>query len=603
MQVLKRIFSYVRPYWRWAAATYAALLLATGLSLVVPWILRSVIDVGLTSGEYRYLVNAALTIIGLAVVRSVFSFLQLYGAQRIAFSIAYDMRNQLYDKIQHLPFAYHDKAQTGELISRATSDVEQIMNFTGDGVMSLLSIFVLFTTAIILMYSIDARLAIIALIPVIALVGVSLRFGLGMRHVWKIVQEQMAVMSTIMQETLQGIRVVKAFAREPFEIQRFHEEHKEYNNRRGLIIQRWATNFPLMTFTIALSTALILWFGGREVISGQLTVGTLVAFNTYLVMLAQPTQRLGFLVDRVSQAIASGTRFFEIIDAPSSIQDAPDAHDIGPIQGHVVFDHVSFAYGDSPVLKGISFEARPNQVVALMGLTGSGKSSIINLIPRFYDPTEGRVLIDGQDIRQVTLASLRRQIGLVLQDTFLFSSTIGENIAYGNPEATQEEIVAAAKAAGAHDFITYFPDGYETEVGERGLTLSGGQRQRLAIARALVLNPRILVLDDATSSVDPATEFEIQQALARLMQGRTTFVIAQRLLTLKNADQILVLDQGTIVQAGRHEELLQQPGLYRHIYDLQLRDQEETAAADKPRRVNRTLELATNYGDRGRRSG
>ncbi len=601
MQVLKRIFGYVRPYWRWAAATYAALLLATGLSLVVPWILRSVIDVGLTSGEYRYLVNAALTIIGLAVVRAVFSFLQLYGAQRIAFSIAYDMRNQLYNKIQHLPFAYHDKAQTGELISRATSDVEQIMNFTGDGVMSLLSIFVLFTTAIVLMYSIDARLALIALVPVIALVGVSLRFGLGMRYVWKIVQEQMAVMSTIMQETLQGIRVVKAFAREPFEIERFHAEHKEYNNRRGLIIQRWATNFPLMTFTIALSTALILWFGGREVISGQLTVGTLVAFNTYLVMLAQPTQRLGFLVDRVSQAIASGTRFFEIIDAPSSIEDAPDARDIAPIQGHVVFDHVSFAYGDNAVLKDISFEARPNQVVALMGLTGSGKSSIINLIPRFYDPTEGRVLVDDQDIRAVTLASLRRQIGLVLQDTFLFSSTIGENIAYGNPDATQEEIVAAAKAAGAHDFISSFPDGYDTEVGERGLNLSGGQRQRLAIARALVLNPRILVLDDATSSVDAATEFEIQQALSRLMQGRTTFVIAQRLLTLKNADQILVLDQGTIVQRGRHEELLQQPGLYRHIYDLQLRDQEETAAADKPRRVNRSLELASQYGDRGRR--
>lgn len=602
MVTLQRLFGYIRPYWRWAVATYGALLLATALSLTVPWIIRGVIDQGLVEGNFNLLINASMTILVVAAVRSVFSFLQLYGAERISFNIAYDMRNQLYDKVQRLPFSFHDKAQTGELISRATSDIEQIMRFTGEGTMSLISIFVLFTIAIALMISVNAMLALIALLPVVLLVVVSMRFGLGMRAIWTSVQEQSAVLSALLQETLQGIRVVKAFAREPYEIERFHKQHQEYNDRRDWVVRRWASNFPLMTLTVAISTALILWFGGQMVIDGTMTVGTLVAFNTYLVMLAQPTQRLGFLVDRVSQAIASGNRLFEILDKPSDITDAPDAQPMGVIQGNVVFEHVSFAYGNNSVLHDVSFVAKPNQVVALMGLTGSGKSSIINLLPRFYDPTEGRVVIDGHDIRTVTLESLRRQIGLVLQDTFLFSATIRENIAYGRPEATLDEVIAAATAADAHDFIGQLADGYDTEVGERGLTLSGGQRQRLAIARALVLDPRILVLDDATSSVDAATEHEIQQALARLMRGRTTFVIAQRLLTLKNADQILVLDQGRIVQRGRHEELLAQPGLYRRIYDLQLRDQEEVAgAATIGRRLTQASELASGYGDRGRR--
>jgi ATP-binding cassette subfamily B protein len=392
-----------------------------------------------------------------------------------------------------------------------------------------------------------------------------------------------------------------------------------YNEGRLDIIRAWSMNFPAMTLLVAISTAFILWFGGRMVIAGDLTVGTLVAFNTYLVMLAFPAQRLGFVVDRVSQALASSQRVFAILDTPSEVTDAPDAVELGPIEGYVAFEDVSFAYRESrpdpsnpgglqatgdygpPVLSGVTFKTQPNQIIALMGLTGSGKSSIINLIPRFYDPTAGRVTIDGHDLRDAQLESLRRQIGLVLQDSFLFSATIRENIAYGRPDATDEEIIAAAAAADAHSFISTLPDGYETEVGERGLTLSGGQRQRLSIARALLMNPRILILDDATSSVDPATEYEIQQALARLMQGRNTFVIAQRLLTLKNADQILVLDQGRSVQQGRHEELLQQPGLYRQIYDLQLRDQEETANAGARRVVPNAPELAAGYGPRGRK--
>ncbi len=622
MHILRRLLGYIRPYRGWTVITYAAMFIAIGLNLAVPWVIRGVIDRGLADQDFRVLVYAGALILGLAAVRSVFSFLQLYGAERLSQSIAYDMRNQLYNKIQRLPFAFHDRTQTGELMSRATSDVEQIMRFTGQGAMDLISIAVLFVATIALMFSVNAQLAAIALLPIPFLVFISLRFGLGMRPLWQKSQEQTAVLSTTLQENLSGIRVVKAFAREQYETDRFHTQHVAYNKVRQDIIAAWSANFPALTLTVAVSTGLILWFGGRMVIDGAMTVGTLVAFNAYLVMLAFPTQRLGFVVDRVAQALASGKRVFDILDTPAEIVEPPDAYDLGTVQGYVTFEHVSFAYRETRdneegtvdlhdrgelglrVLHDVSFEAEPNQIVALMGLTGSGKSSIINLIPRFYDPTAGRVLIDGHDIREVQLESLRRQIGIVLQDTFLFSATARENIAYGRPDATMDEIIAAAKAAGANDFLAGFPDGYETEVGERGVSLSGGQRQRLAIARALLMDPRILILDDATSSVDPATEFEIQQALGRLMHGRTTFVIAQRLLTLKNADQILVLDQGRIVQRGRHEELVRQPGLYRQIYDLQLRDQEETASTDAQghRVVHASLDLASGYGSRGRRN-
>ena len=604
MSILRRLLGYVRPYARLATYTYASMLAATALALTVPWILRAVIDRGLQDNDFRVIVAAAVLIVVLVIVRAGFSFVQLYGAERLSQDIAYDMRTQLYNKLQFLSFAYHDRTQTGELMSRATSDVEQIMRFTGQGAMDLIGIIVLFVATVVLLFSVDARLAFIALLPIPFLVVVSLRFGLGMRPLWQAAQERTAVLSTTLQENLTGIRVVKAFAREPYETERFNQQHIHFNEKRQEIVRTWSTYFPALTLIIATSTALILWFGGRMVIDGTLTVGTLVAFNAYLVMLAMPTQRLGFVVDRVSQALASGERVFQILDTPSDVTDAPDAVEMPPIQGYVEFDAVSFGYDDVPVLKDVSFRSEPNQMVALMGLTGSGKSSIINLIPRFYDPIQGAVRIDGRDIRGVLLTSLRQQIGLVLQDTFLFSATIEENIAYGRPEASRDDIIAAARAAGAHDFIMRLLDGYETEVGERGVTLSGGQRQRLAIARALLMDPRILILDDATSSVDPATEHEIQQALARLMRGRTTFVIAQRLLTLKNADQILVLDQGRIVQRGTHAELLAQPGLYRTIYDLQLRDQEETADADgQPRRLYVPSELAAGYGDRGRRQG
>ena len=396
------------------------------------------------------------------------------------------------------------------------------------------------------------------------------------------------------------MRVVKAFAREPFEIEKFDADAQAMMARRLAVLRLFALAMPLMSFLLTLSTAIVLLYGGRRVIAGELSLGSLVAFNSYLLMLGQPTQRLGWLVNQAAGAVASGGRIFETLDTPSAIEEKPNAVELPTLRGEVRFDDVRFAYAATPsygamangngrvdgrsdgsrareALRGITFEARPNQIVALIGTIGSGKTTIVNLIPRFYDVTGGRVLVDGYDVRDVTLRSLRRQIGIVLQNTFLFSATIKENIAYGRPDASIDEIVAAAEAAHAHEFITSFEGGYDTVIGERGVTLSGGQRQRVAIARALLMDPRILILDDATSSVDTQTEYLIQQALRNLMQGRTTFIIAQRLSTLKSADQILVVHKGIVVEQGTHWELLELGGRYREIYDLQLRDQEEQA--------------------------
>jgi ATP-binding cassette, subfamily B, multidrug efflux pump len=422
-------------------------------------------------------------------------------------------------------------------------------------------------------------LALVALIPMPILLAATLRFGNVVRPMFKSIQEQMGLLSTVMQESLTGIRLVKSFAREPYELEKFDKANSEWFNLRYHLIQVWANNWPFFTFTLAISIFLLLWFGGPRAIAGEVTVGSLFALIFYVLMLNGPVQRLGFLVNLAATAGASASRVYEIIDTPNDVAEKPGALKLDQVDGRVTFENVTFGYEkEQPVLQDVTFEVEPGETVALIGPTGSGKSTVTNLIPRFYDPVAGRVLVDGHDVRDVELASLRRQMGTVLQDPLLFSATIAENIAYGRPEASEEEIVAAAQAARAHDFIESFPDGYQTRVGERGVTLSGGQKQRIAIARALLPNPRILILDDSTSSVDTETEHLIQQALAVLMEGRTTFVIAQRLLTLKKADVILVLDHGRIVERGNHQELLQSGGLYRRIYDLQLKDQEEFVA-------------------------
>jgi ATP-binding cassette, subfamily B, multidrug efflux pump len=459
-------------------------------------------------------------------------------------------------------------------MSRAIGDISKVQQFIGEGLLEAVNIPLLFGAVAVTLVAIDARLALVVLAPLVVLLAVTTRFGRVIEPRFKAVQDQEGVLSTRAQENFTGARVVRAFAREPWETERFRAANDEFYHRRIAVVSAFADYFPAMTGIVAFGMVLLLWFGGRQVLAGTITVGTLVSFQFWLVMLAGPTQNLGFLVNRAGEAVASARRFFEVIDTPSATAERPDAVALGPLAGRVDFEQVSFAYGDRPVLHDISFTAEPNQVVALFGPTGSGKTSVVNLIPRFYDVAAGAVRVDGVDVRDVTLDSLRGQVAMVLQDTFLFSATIRDNIAYGRLDADDAAVVAAARAARAHEFIVALPDGYDTLIGERGVTLSGGQRQRIAIARALVTQPRILILDDAMSAVDTHTEHEIRTALAELMRGRTTFVIAQRLLTLKRADQILVLDGGRIVERGTHDELVAAGGLYARIYDVQLRDQE-----------------------------
>lgn len=577
--IYSRLLSYLRPYWKQVLLAYGGMLAATLLNLFVPQLIKDAIDRGVNAGISRPLFIAGGIILTIALVRGVAGFCELFFGEWLTHRVAYDLRNQYYDRVQNLPFAFHDQAHTGDLMSRATSDIGETERFIGVGMMGLFATNLMLLGVMVAMFLENWQLALLALLPMPVLVYSTLRFGHIVRDMSRIVQTQVGAISKTMQESLTGIRVVKAFAREPYELEKFDKENSQWLSDRYDLILQWANHWPFFTFLVAASIFLLLWFGGPRALSGEITVGSLFALISYVLMLSGPVQRLGFLVNLAASAGASASRVFEIVDMPNEVGDRPGAIDLERIHGAVTFEHVSFGYHHSQrILHDVSFHVSPGQTIALIGPTGSGKSTITNLIPRFYEPSHGRVLVDGHDVRDVTAHSLRRHIGIVLQEPFLFSQTIAENIAYGKPDASLEEIVAAARAARAHEFIQGFPDGYETRVGERGVTLSGGQKQRIAIARALLADPRILILDDSTSSVDTETEHLIQQALNTLMAGRTTFIIAQRLLTLKNADCILVLDEGRIVERGTHEELLTRAGLYRQIYDLQLRDQEEFVA-------------------------
>lgn len=577
--VYRRLLGYLKPHWKQVVLAYTSMVAVTLLNLLVPQIIKDAIDRGLAAGVPSALFVAGGVILIIALLRGLAGFGQRYYGLWLTYRFAYDIRNEFYQRMQALPFAFHDRTQSGDLMSRVTNDITETERFVGIGLMDLMAVVLLLLGVIVAMYLEDSRLAILALAPVPVLIGATIRFGGIVRPRFKEIQEQMGVLSSTMQESLTGIRVVKAFAREPHELQKFDRENEEWFDRRYTLIQTWANNWPFFTFLLAISIFLLLWFGGPRALAGELTVGTLFAMISYVLMLNGPVQRLGFLVNLAATAGASASRAFEIIDTPDEITDADDAVRLRAVRGEVIFDSVGFSYEHGQrILHQVSFHARPGESIALIGPTGSGKSTLINLLPRFYEVSEGRILVDRQDIRDVTQKSLRRHIGTVMQDSFLFSTTIAENIAYGRPGASEQEIEEAAQAARAHEFIMSFPEGYATRVGERGVTLSGGQKQRVAIARALLTDPRILILDDSLSNVDTETEHLIQEALAVLMEGRTTFIIAQRLVTLKNADRILVLDEGRIVQRGRHDELLAEGGLYKQIYDLQLRDQEEFRA-------------------------
>ncbi len=577
MKSLLKIAPYLRRFAPAALLSLTCLLLLTAAELALPTIIRQVIDVGLARKEIDFLIVSATAILGIGIVRAGLIFGQRYLSEWIAAHVGYDLRNRLYDHIQDLPFSYHDHSQAGQLISRCIEDVRAVERFAGFGLAEVVRLVILLAGVVTLLFIQQPLLAAIALLPMIPMVLVTTNFGKRVGGYFFDVDVALGDLSTRVQENVNGAQVVRAFAREPYEIQRFSKANQMLYKARIIVNSEFAKVMPTTQLLVTLGTILILWFGGNLVLRGQMTVGEVVAFNGYLLLLAMPAQQMAWLVNAAGEAAAGIQRTSEILDLQPEIQTPPDAVQLPTLSGRVEFRGVDFKYRDQvePALEGINLAVEPNQLIALIGPTGSGKSSLINLIPRFYDPSAGSVLVDGIDVRHVELQSLRKQIGIVLQTSLLFSATVAENIAYGQPGAAQEQIEAAAQAAQAHDFILELPEGYQTVVGEKGITLSGGQRQRIAIARALLLDPRILILDDSTSSVDTETERLIQRALDELMEGRTTFVIAHRLSTIRRADLIAVMDQGRIVERGTHQELLKRSGLYRQIYELQLKSQEE----------------------------
>jgi ATP-binding cassette subfamily B protein len=567
---------YMRAYLWQESLAYICMLGIAAVNLLIPSETGRIVDNGIVAANRAYLASGVLLVLLLSLGRGVMVFLQSYFTETVAQGIAYDQRNQLYQKLQRLSFSYYDRAETGQLLARATSDVELIRRITGRGLLQMVSASVTAIGTAAVLISINPLLAAISLAAMPLYVWVVQRYARQMRPLTTAAQNQLGKLTARLEQSLKGLAVVRAFAQERAEEQRFWQDNTVLYQANLKMVHMDATRQPLIRLLADFSTVLLLWAGGYFVMSGKLTIGELVAFNAYLVNLVQPLRRFGTLASALSSSIAGADRVFEILDLPEEVQQAPDAEPLPEIQGHVQFSNVSFGYlRQTPVLQDISFEVQPGSIVAILGPTGSGKSTIINLLLRFYDCTAGCVCVDGRDVRRVTLDSLRRQIGTVLQETMLLSGTVRSNIAFGRPEATQAEIEAAARAAAAHDFITQLPQGYDTLVGEKGVMLSGGQRQRIAIARAILKNPRILVLDDATSSVDSETEHEIQAALWQLMQGqdgrgRTSFIIAHRVSTVRQADLILVLDKGRLIDKGQHEELLGRCGLYADIYYGQL---------------------------------
>lgn len=586
MSTYIRLYSLALRYRLRVGLAFLCVIGAGAFLLITPRLLAWAIDFGIrVQHEQRYMVLliAALAIFGAAGLRSVSAYGQQYLGQWLAQRVSYDLRNSIYDRLQRLSFAYHDSHQTGQLMSRATQDVEATQRFIQMGVLRGSYLVLVTIGTLVLMTISNWRLALVTS-PFLLVIAVSSGiFTTLLRGTWSRVQEGLARLTIVLQENLSGARVVKSFGREELEIAKFTREAESLFQASYDSTKLQSISVPTMAAIWMFGMAATIVFGGHEIAAGRLTEGGLASFALYLTLLQQPLRSLGVVVNVTARAYSAGKRIFEILDAESAVKEAPDALTLGDVTGHVRFEGVSFGYNRlSPVLHDINIDAHPGQVIALLGPTGSGKTTIVNLLPRFYDVSEGRITIDGKDIRDITIASLRQSIAIVQQDVFLFTGTIRDNISYGVPGATQEQIEKAARTASIHDFIQAQPQGYDTWVGERGLTLSGGQKQRVSIARTLLLNPAILILDDSTASVDTETEYIIQQALQEVMKGRTTFVIAQRLRTVKMAGQILVLNRGHIVEQGRHEELLKQNGFYRRIYDLELRDQEEALSTAQP---------------------
>ena len=581
MREIARIIGIaLRHRWRLVGA-YASMVGALVAYVLIPQYLGDAIDnvvLMLEEGlfDQSVMLRVVVIILGLMIVRGVLSYFQNYLGEALSQMVSYDLRNMMYDHVQHMSFGFHDRHHTGAIMSRAITDVENIRMFINMGLIRTPYFMALFVAVAVILFIQDWRLGLIScsFMPVVMIYSSMIR--LKMRNLWLIVQEKMAEMSTVLQENFTGIRVVKAFAAEPHEEAKFDRRNREVQGYFIEAEKMRASSTAFMLFTFLTAMGLILFFGGRQVIAGEMTPGELASFIFYLQILQMPVRMAGWLVNSYARAASAGQRLFEILDAESPVREEPNARALSRPRGHVKFEDVTFSYDTTRrVLRNLNIEAEPGKVIALLGAPGSGKSSVVNLIPRFYDVDGGRITIDGNDIRNVSLKSLRKNIGIVQQDVYLFTTSIRENIAYGNLDATDAMVERAAKIAQMHEFIESLPNGYDTHVGERGSTLSGGQRQRMSIARAVLLDPPVLILDDSTSSVDARTEELIRSAMVAVMEGRTTFVIAHRLSTVHRADSIIVMKDGQIAEQGTHQELLGINGLYREIYDLQLRPQEE----------------------------
>lgn len=578
MQALNRVLGSLSRYWVIVTAAVVSLLLLIAANAITPQLFRWGIDQGIAKKDLDVVIKSGGLMVLVAIGRGLFNFGQSFWAEEASQGVAYDLRNKIFSQIENLSFSYHDRTQTSQLLTRITSDVEQIRAFLGTNLIQVVSSVVTLATTAVILLLMNWELAIITLVFV-PLAGLILaNFLIKNQKLFGLAQERLGDLNSVLQENLTGIRIVKAFVRESVEMNRYVEINRDLVRVNMKTIMAIRNTFPLIFLLSNLITLAVVGYAGTKVIQNNFTIGELVAFNSYLLFILQPILILGFAAPAIAQAGASAERVYEVIDAAIEIQDRPNAIPLTGCIGRITFENVHFRYPGSEklALEGISFETKPNELIAILGMTGSGKSTIMNLIPRFYDVTAGAIRIDGWDVRDLQLGSLRSKIGIVFQETRLFSGTMRDNIAYARPDASLEEVIEVAKAAQIHEFIAGLPDGYETLVADRGVGLSGGQRQRLAIARTLLTNYRILILDDSTSAVDAQTASEIHRALDDLMEQKkcTAFVIAQRISTIRNADRIFLIDKGRLVAQGTHEELMANSSLYGSILESQMKKQE-----------------------------